>query len=92
MFDMQGTGIIITTSVFSVTDFIFSHVITHNWMEDSQNMFIKDEYWEASVSFSLERKKKEVKIEYLPRSNAEIMLHTKVQATALLNQLLMPPC
>lgn len=44
MFDMQGTGIIITTSVFSVTDFIFSHVITHNWMEDSQNMFIKDEY------------------------------------------------
>lgn len=60
-------------------------------MEDSQNMFIKDEYWEASVSFSLEWKKK-VKIEYLPHSNAEIILHAKVQATVLLNQLLMPPC
>lgn len=76
MFDMQGTGIIISASVFSITDCIFSHIITYNWMEDSQNVFTKEVYWEASVSFSLEWKKKKVKIEYLPCSNAEIMLQT----------------
>lgn len=37
------------------------------------------------------KKKKKVKIEYLPWSNAEMMLHTKVQATTLLNPFLMPP-
>lgn len=42
--------------------------------------------------FHLVWNEKKVKIEYLPRSNAEIILHAKVQATALLNQLLMPPC
>lgn len=77
MFDMQGTGIIITASVFSITDCIFSRIITYNWMEDSQNVFTKEVYWEASVSFSLEWKKKiKYKIEYLPCSNAEIMLQT----------------
>lgn len=90
MFDMQSTGIIITASVFSITDYIFSHIIIYNWMEDSQSVFTKEVYWEASVSFSLEWKK--VKIEYLPWSNAEIMLHTAAQATVLLNQFLMPPC
>lgn len=90
MFDMQGPGIIITASVFFITDFIFSHLITYNWMEDSQSVFTKEMYWEASVLFSLEWKK--VKMEYLPWSNAEIMLHANVQTTALLNQFLMPPC
>jgi len=42
MFDMQGTGIIITASVFSITDGVFSHIITYNWMEDSQSMFTKE--------------------------------------------------
>lgn len=61
-------------------------------MEDSQSVFTKDMYWEASVSFSLEGKKKKVKIEYLPRGNAKITVHTEVQATTLLNPFLMSPC
>lgn len=37
-------------------------------------------------------KKKKVKIEYLPRGNAKITVHTEVQATTLLNPFLMSPC
>lgn len=42
--------------------------------------------------FCLVWNEKKVKMEYLPWSNAEIMLHANVQTTALLNQFLMPPC